>query len=93
MGTRTPCCVFCGETAPECLELEHPTGRARDPSSVYVICKNCHAKKHKDFQDAGIPMLGESAPKALTKMRLRAMAEHHRMLAEAFDHWADEIEE
>ncbi len=92
LGTRTPCCTRCGETALICLRVDHVTGHKRDPDFTEIICLNCHAKKHDRFQDAGVPMSRESDPKALMKMRLRAMAEQRRMEAEAFDDWAEEIE-
>ena len=92
LGNRTPCCPRCGETALVCLRLDHVTGHKRDPNFTEILCLNCHAKKHDQFQDADILMMREGSAKSLMIMRLRAAAETQRKQAEAFDHWADEME-
>jgi hypothetical protein len=44
LGGLTPICVYCGETAIECLELHHITGSKLDADFVEVRCRNCHRK-------------------------------------------------
>ena len=50
LGTRTPCCVNCVETSPDCLELHHVAGRAYDSQTV-ILCRNCHRKQSEGQYD------------------------------------------
>ncbi len=43
LGSRSPCCVVCGEDHPACLEKHHIAGQAFS-DEIVVICCNCHRK-------------------------------------------------
>src|SRR2546427_9567150 len=43
LGTRTPICAYCGETAIECLEL-HVVDETLNPKPKEIRCRNCHRK-------------------------------------------------
>ena len=43
LGTRTPICAYCGETAIECLEL-HVVDKTLNPKLTEIRCRNCHRK-------------------------------------------------
>lgn len=55
LGTRTPCCVGCGETNPVVFEHHHIAGRKHSDDMV-TLCLNCHRKlsdKQRDHVPAG----------------------------------------
>ena len=93
LGTRTPCCVKCGETSPECLILHHITSGKRDPEFTEIICANCHKKEHAHLSDERIPMCRERSKAELMKMRLLALAESQESTADALRKWAKSMEE
>jgi hypothetical protein len=43
LGTRAPICVYCGETAIECLEL-HTLDATLGSNTTEIRCRNCHCK-------------------------------------------------
>jgi hypothetical protein len=92
LGTRTPCCYMCGETDPDCLQLDHPTSRKRDPDFTVILCANCHCKETYKREDAGIPMCREHTEEELTRMRLLAVAAFQESSAEVMRKWAASIE-
>jgi hypothetical protein len=92
-----PICVYCGETAIECLELHHVTGRRLDPDFVEVRCRNCHRKIELQRDVANLTGNGEKSPKTFQKdeiirLRLLGLAEGHVSTADALRRWADEIQ-
>jgi len=101
LGTRTPCCFYCGEMDPAVLQRRkghHPTGRQRDPDFSVIVCFNCHYKGHDRLEDARIPMSRENCSKDLMKSRLLGLAVHHLMVADAnlkeaetLERWAEEL--
>ena len=93
LGTRTPCCFMCGETDPDCLDLDHPTSRKRDPDFTDIKCANCHRKDTYRRADAGIPMCRERSQTELIRMRLLALAESHESTADALRKWAKSMED
>jgi hypothetical protein len=93
LGTRTPCCYKCGETAPECLIPHHITSRKRDAEFTEIICANCHKKEHAQLSDERIPMCRERSQTDLMKMRLLALAESHDSTADALRKWAKSMEQ
>src|SRR5580704_13793384 len=44
LGSRTPICIYCDETAIECMELHHVVGRKLDSTLTEIRCRNCHRK-------------------------------------------------
>jgi hypothetical protein len=96
LGGLTPICAHCGETAIECLELHHVTGRRVDPDFVEVRCRNCHRKIELQRDAANLTSNGERSPKTfqndeIIKLRLLGLAEGHVSTAAALRRWADEI--
>ena len=93
LGGGNPCCPMCGETALECLEKDHLTGRKRDPDFVSILCRNCHRKITARRQDSDIPMLRESDLKSRTKQRLIALAVLREQEANQLRLWARELDQ
>ena len=92
----TPICVYCGETAIECLELHHVVGRKLDGSFVEVRCRNCHRKIELQRDLISLTRNGkrgskEPARDEVIKLRLLGLAEGHESTAAALRRWADEI--
>jgi hypothetical protein len=55
LGTRTPCCVGCGETNPVVFEQHHIAGRKHSDDTA-TLCLNCHRKlsdKQRDHVPSG----------------------------------------
>jgi hypothetical protein len=97
LGGLTPICVYCGETAIECLELHHVTGRALDADFVEVRCRNCHRKIELQRDTANLTGNGGRSPKThqkdeIIRLRLLGLAEGHVSTAAALRRWADEIQ-
>jgi hypothetical protein len=97
LGGLTPICVYCGETAIECLELHHATGRKLDADFVEVRCRNCHRKIELQRDAANLSGNGERNPKTpqkdeIIRLRLLGLAEGHISTASALRRWADEIQ-
>jgi hypothetical protein len=97
LGGLTPICVYCGETAIECLELHHVTGRKLDADFVEVRCRNCHRKIELQRDVANLTGNGERKAKTLQndeiiRLRLLGLAEGHVSTAAALRRWADEIQ-
>ena len=92
----TPICVYCGETAIECLELHHVPGRKLDADFVEVRCRNCHRKIELQRDLANLTGNGERGPKTpdrdeVIRLRLLGLADGHESCAAALRRWADEI--
>ena len=101
LGTRTPCCLYCGETAVECLELHHVVGRELDPEFKEVRCRNCHRKI--EFRRDSVELSSNGIHRSPTlkeinsgtnnmRMRLLGLAESHESTAQALRRWTQEIE-
>jgi hypothetical protein len=97
LGTRTPICVHCGETAIECLELHHVVGKKLDSNLTEIRCRNCHRKI--EFQRDRLGLTGNGIHTALvltknqiTRLRLLGLAESHESQAQALRRWAKDIE-
>lgn len=94
-------CLLCGytdssaliATAAKLLEDHHVAGRSNDPDLTVAICRNCHAEITEGIRQAGADM--KPAPTILDKIItiLRAAGEFLKGLGEAFQGWAQEIEE
>ena len=96
LGGLTPICIYCGETAIECLELHHVTSRRIDPDFVEVRCRNCHRKIELQRDLANLTGNGERSSKKpekdqINRFRLLGLAEGHVSTAAALRRWADEI--
>ena len=97
LGTRTPICAYCGETAIECLELHHVVGKKLDSTLTEIRCRNCHRKIEFQRDVAGLTGNGSRNADVLTKNqmmrdRLLGLAESHESEAQALRHWAKDIE-
>ena len=53
LGTRSPCCVGCGETNPAVFEQHHIAGRKHSDDTA-TLCLNCH-RKLSDKQRDHVP--------------------------------------
>jgi hypothetical protein len=98
LGTRTPICVYCGETAIECLELHHVVGKKLDSTLMEIRCRNCHRKIEYQRDVVGLTGNGIRSAPVLTKneisrLRLLGLAESHESLAQALRRWAKDIEQ
>ena len=97
LGTRTPICVYCGETAIECLELHHVVGKKLDSTLTEIRCRNCHRKIEYQRDMLGLTGNGiHTAPvltrNEITRLRLLGLAESHESQAQALRRWAKDIE-
>lgn len=97
LGTRTPVCVYCGETAIECLELHHVVGKKLDSTLTEIRCRNCHRKIEFRRDVLGLTRNGIHTGTVLTsnnimRLRLLGLAESHESEAQALRRWAQEIE-
>jgi len=94
-------CVVCGyadsagltATASKLLEDHHSVGRNHDPDLTVALCRNCHAELTEGVRKAGADMIEK--PHVLDRIIhiLRALGAFFRMLGEAFQRWAQEIED
>jgi hypothetical protein len=97
LGTRTPICVYCDETAIECMELHHVVGKKLDPTLTEIRCRNCHRKIEFQRDVVGLTANGIRNTPVMTKndmmrLRLLGLAESHESTAQALRRWAQEIE-
>jgi hypothetical protein len=101
LGTRTPCCAYCGETATECLELHHVVGRKLDREFKEVRCRNCHRQIEFRRDSAGLSknrIHCSAVPNEINqmtnnmRMRLLGLAESHESTAQALRRWVQDIE-
>jgi hypothetical protein len=97
LGTRTLICVYCDETAIECLELHHVVGKKLDSTLMEIRCRNCHRKIEYQRDVVGLTGNGIRTAPVLTKneisrLRLLGLAESHESQAQALRRWAKDIE-
>ena len=97
LGTRTPICVYCAETAIECLELHHVVGKKLDSALMEIRCRNCHRKIEYRRDVLGLTRNGiRTAPdlnrNEISRLRLLGLAESHASIAQALRRWAQEID-
>jgi DNA-directed RNA polymerase subunit RPC12/RpoP len=97
LGARTPICIYCDETAIECLELHHVVGKKLDSTLTEIRCRNCHRKIEFRRDVLGLTGNGIRTTPVLTKneilrLRLLGLAESHESQAQALRHWAQEID-
>lgn len=97
LGTRTPICVYCGETALECLELHHVVGKKLDSTLMEIRCRNCHRKIEYQRDVLGLTGNGLRTAPVLAKaeicrLRLLGLAESHESTAQALRRWANDFE-
>jgi len=98
LGSRTPICAYCGETAIECLELHHVVGEKLDPTLKEIRCRNCHRKIEFQRDIAGLTGNGIHSVPVLSKdemmrSRLLGLAESRDSEAQALRRWANELDE
>jgi hypothetical protein len=95
LGTANPICIYCDETAIECLELHHEVGEKLDPQLTEIRCRNCHRKIEWRRDELGLTGNGIRAASVLTKddvmrLRLLGLAESYESHAQALRRWAKE---
>jgi hypothetical protein len=94
-------CVFCLETNPTVLRVaprgllegHHVLGEVNDPTLIVVLCLTCH-RLATEAQLAGGVVLERGAERTfpdLLESALRALAGFFRLVADAFDRWADQL--
>jgi len=98
LGTRTPICVYCGETTVECLEVHHVVGKIRDSELTEIRCRNCHRKIEFCRDVLGLTGNGIKAepilsPNEIMRARLLGLAESRESEAQALRRWAQELEQ
>jgi 5-methylcytosine-specific restriction endonuclease McrA len=93
LGGGNPCCLICGETAIECLEVHEIAGFRRDRETRTILCRNCHRKQTARLLDAGVDMIREENMTERTSqwMRANAVLLHH--LAEGWEAQAKMLQE
>jgi 5-methylcytosine-specific restriction endonuclease McrA len=89
LKTDNPCCVICGETAIECLEVHEIAGSRRDPDTQVIVCRNCHRKQTIRLMDAGIDMIREEDPRTRVCQWMRANSVFLRDLADNWERQAN----
>ena len=89
LKVEKPCCVICGETAIECLEVHEIAGFRRDAETQAIICRNCHRKQTVRLMDAGIEMVRENNCQTRIRQWMRANAVFLRDLADGWDKQAN----
>lgn len=97
LGTRTPICIYCDETAIECLELHHVVGKKLDSTLIDIRCRNCHRKIEFHRDACGLTRNGIHTGPVLKsndimRLRLLGLAESHESTAQALRRWAKDIE-
>ena len=89
LGIENPCCIICGETAIECLQIHEIAGFRRDRDMSVIICVGCHCKQTARLMDAGIEMVREEDPRKRTVRWLEANAVFLRSLADGWERQAN----
>lgn len=51
LGSKNPRCALCSEDDPRVLEKHHVAGRAYDPDSIIIVCRNHHRKLSDSQKD------------------------------------------
>jgi hypothetical protein len=97
LSPRTPICIYCDETAIECMELHHLVGKKLDSTLTEIRCRNCHRKIEYQRDVLGVTRNGiRTAPvftkNEISRLRLIGLAESHESIAQALRRWAQEIE-
>jgi hypothetical protein len=97
LGSRPPICIYCDETAIECMELHHVVGRKLDSTLTEIRCRNCHRKIEFRRDVLGLTGNGIRTAPLFTKneilrLRLLGLAESHESQAQALRQWAKDIE-
>jgi hypothetical protein len=97
LGARALICIYCDETAIECLELHHVVGKRLDSTLTEIRCRNCHRKIEFRRDVLGLTGNGIRTAPVFTKteilrLRLLGLAESHESQAQALRHWAKDIE-
>jgi hypothetical protein len=97
LASRTPICIYCDETAIECMELHHVVGKKLDSTLTEIRCRNCHRKIEFHRDELGLTTNGIRVASVRTKddimrLRLLGLAESHESTAQALRRWAQEIE-
>lgn len=86
-------CNTCGESDPIVLEQHHIAGRAHDPDTTIILCKNCHKKATEGQLREGVPLgATTSFPDRLAAM-LAGLAAFFRFLADAFDRLVEQVKD
>lgn len=90
LGTRTPQCLHCLETNPQCLELHHIAGRKFDHETV-IVCRNCH-RKLSDLQK-GHPDRAQMPPHPLEQIGhfLLGVADLFKLLIKCLEQFGREL--
>jgi 5-methylcytosine-specific restriction endonuclease McrA len=95
LGSADPKCFYCGESDIECLEIEHPLGRNRDPKRTRIVCRNCHRKLEMKRDLAGLTNNGkhnvEESPSEEMRTFLLRLADDHEATADSLRRKADSL--
>ena len=91
LRVENPCCVKCGETAIECLEVHEIAGFRRDRDTRVILCLNCHRKQAARLRDAGIEMACEENRHERTARWLESNAVFMRDLADGWERQAKSL--
>jgi len=76
-----------------CIEEHHPAGRNHDVEFTVPLCQKHHDEMHEMMRRAGISLALEADPKRKVAMALRSIAVYHRAEADAFERFADLLEQ
>lgn len=71
LGSDNPCCLHCGETRIECLEIDHPVTKELDPKLKQIECRNDHRKLELKRDLAGLTRNGRRGVKESKRDQLR----------------------
>jgi hypothetical protein len=76
-----------------CIEEHHAAGRNHDPGFTVPLCQKHHDEMHEMMRRAGITLAFEANSVKRVAIALRAMSVYKRAEADAFERWANLLEQ
>lgn len=91
LGSDSPRCLRCPESDPIVLERHHLAGKAYDPHSTVILCRNCH-RKVSDLQKDHPPKISDpSDPLEIIGHFLLGLADLFEVLLTQLREFAEQL--